>query len=63
MSVRPYATDVFVMRMLVERDVLDFIIYSGTKKWIVLIDSLQYFLEFVVMHETEMPRVNGVKYV
>ena len=63
MSVRPYATDVFVMRMLVERDVLDFIIYSGTKNWIVLIDSLQYFLEFVVMHETEMPRVNGVKYV
>ena len=51
------------MRRLSEREVLEFIITSGMKKWIILSDLRQYFIEFVVMHGIEMPRGNGVKYV
>ena len=49
------------MHRLVEREVLEFIIPGGTKKWIILRELCQEFLEFFVVHKTEMPRFNVVK--
>ena len=49
------------MRGIFKREVIEFITPCGTKKWIILRELCQYFLEFVIMHETEMTRVNGVK--
>ena len=40
---------------------LEFIRPGGTKRWIILCDLRQDFLEFVVMYKTEIPRVNGMK--
>ena len=50
------------MHRLVERELLEFIIPGGTKKWIILLESCQDFLDFVVMYKTEMPDFNGMKY-
>ena len=51
------------MRRVSEQEVLEFIIYGGTNEWILLRESRQEFIEFVVMYETEIPCVNGMKYV
>ena len=51
-SVRPHITDVFVFFRVVKQKVLDFILPGGTKKWIILCDLLEDFLEFFVMHKT-----------
>ena len=48
------------MFRVAEREVLDFIIPGGTKKWILLCGSRQDFLVFSVMYKTEIPRVNVV---
>ena len=61
MSVCPHVPDVFVIIMVVEREVLHFIIPIGKNKWILLHELRQAFLEIFVMYETEMPRVNVVK--
>ena len=42
-------------------EVLDLIIPGGMKKWIILSESRQDFLEFFVMQNTEMPCVNFMK--
>ena len=60
-SVRTHVTDVLIMRRLVEREVLEFIISCGTQNWILLGELLQDFLEFFVMHKTKIPLINVVK--
>ena len=40
------------MRMLVEREIIEFIIPVGTNKYILLRDSCQYFIEVIVMCKT-----------
>ena len=54
-------TDVSVMHKLVEREVLEFLRPGGTKKWVILRDLRQGFLEFFVIQKTEMPLFNVVK--
>ena len=49
------------MHRLVKQEVLEFIIPGGTKRLILLCKLLQNFLEFVVMHETEILCINGMK--
>ena len=49
------------MSSVVEREVIEFIIPCGTKKWIILGELHQEFLEFFVMKKTEMPLVNVLK--
>ena len=49
------------MSRVVEREVLESIRLLGTKNWILLGDSRQYFLGFFVMPKTEMPLVNVTK--
>ena len=60
-SICPHVMYFFAMFRVVEREVLDFIEPGGMKKWILLCESQQDFTECVVMYETEMPRVNGMK--
>ena len=61
MYVLPHVTYLFVMRIVVKWEVLEFIRTGVMKKWILLSESLQYFLELVVMYKTEMPCINGMK--
>ena len=49
------------MHRVVERELLEFIIPGRTNNWILLIESCQDFLDFVVMYEAEMPHANGMK--
>ena len=63
MSVLSHGTDFFVTCRVVEREFIDLIIPGGTKKWIILRESCQEFLYFFVIHKTEIPHVNVVKYV
>ena len=58
-----HVTDVFVILMLVKREVFEFIIPRGTKNWILLGELRQDFIEVFMMHKTEMPLVNVEKYV
>ena len=58
---QPHIIDVLVMHRVVRKEVLEFIIPSGTKQCIILRDLRQDFLCFFVMYKTEMPRVNAVK--
>ena len=51
------------MYKVFKQDVHEFIRNVGTNKWIVLCKLRQYFLEVVVMRETQMPRANDMKYV
>ena len=60
-SVLPYVTDIFVIFREVEWEVLEFIIPGGKNKWILLNESRQYFIGFLVMHKTEITHVNVVK--
>ena len=53
--------DVLVILRAVEREILEFIITRRTKKCIFFHDSCQNFLEFVMVYETEIPFINGVK--
>ena len=48
------------MHRVVERGVLEFIIPGLTKKWIILRELYQDFLDFFVLYRTEMPRFNVV---
>ena len=50
------------MHRVVKWDILEFMRPHGTNKWILLFDLRQDFLDFFVMYETDMPRVNGIKY-
>ena len=52
MYVLPHVTYFFVMRIVVKWEVLEFIRTGVMKKWILLSESLQYFLELVVMYKT-----------
>ena len=49
------------MLRVVKQEVLEFIIPGGTKKWIILREVFQDVLELLVMHKTEIPRINDVK--
>ena len=60
-SVRPRVVAFFVMRRVVGLDALEFIIPSGTKNWILLGDSLQYYIAFLSIHKTGMPFFNVAK--
>ena len=60
-SVLPYITDIFALNRVVRREVLEFIRPGGMNKWIILGESCQDFLEFFVMHKTEMKFVNVMK--
>ena len=59
--VLPHVTDVFAMHRVVRREVLEFIRPGGIKRWIILDESCQEFLEFLVMHKTKIQFVNVVK--
>ena len=61
MSVYPYVTDVFIMLRVVEQEVLEFIIPVGMKKWIILRELIQDFLEVYLIYETEILCVNIMK--
>ena len=60
-SVHPHVLDDFVTNKVSEVDIHEFIRHVGTEKWILLCDLRQYWLEVVVIYETQMPRVNGMK--
>ena len=60
-SVRTHVADVFVIRRVDKQELLEFIIPCGTKKWIILGELRQYFLEFFAMHKTGIPLVNVTK--
>ena len=49
------------MYRVVERELLEFIIPGGTKKWIILRESWKYFMDCFVMYNTETSHVNGMK--
>ena len=61
MSVFLHVTDVLVIRSVFRQEVLEFIIPGGTKKWVLLSESCQDFLELVVMGNTEIPLDNSMK--
>ena len=63
LSVHPKVTYVFVMRRVVKREVLEIIIPRGMNNWIILGESRHEFLQFFMMHKTEMPLVNVAKNV
>ena len=54
----PHITDALVMRRLVKQEATEFIIPCDIKKWILLVYLRHYFLEFLMMHKTEIPLVN-----
>ena len=43
---RPHITDVFVMRRLVKREILEFIVPGGTNRWVILSWLSQDLLDF-----------------
>ena len=49
------------MHRVVKWYILEFIGPGGTNKCILMFDLLQYFMEFFMMYETEIPRANGIK--
>ena len=49
------------MCRIVKGEILEFIINSGTKRWILVCELRQDFIEFLVMYKNEIPRVNVVK--
>ena len=59
--VLPHVTAIFAMHRVVRQEVLEFIRPRGMKKWIILDESCQEFLEFLVMHKTKIQFVNVVK--
>ena len=61
MSVRPHLTDDFLMYKVVKQDVLEFIILGGEKNRSFLCESLQEFVEVVIMYKNQMLHVNGMK--
>ena len=48
------------MRIVVEWEVLEFILPGGIENRILFHELPQDFLDLFVMHNTEMPHVNGV---
>ena len=56
-----YVTDVCVIHRVVEQELIQFIIPSGTKMWILLHDLCQHLLKLVVMYKTKIPRVDVMK--
>ena len=50
------------MHTVFERGLIEFVRPGGTKKWIVIRELHQDFVEDVIMHDTLISCVNGMKY-
>ena len=61
MLVFPHVTDVFLIGSVIKQEILEFIRPGGMKKWILLCELHQEFLEFVVMYDPGISCVNGMK--